>query len=159
MAVNLRSGRSKTLRAGAGVSLLVAFLPLACSHDVARGTAAAPEEREDPRVERVVGTLTRAVQVTGEPAARYALGRRMHRYGVPGVSAAVADEGRIAWARGFGATRAGSPDPVTATTLFPAASISKAITATGTLRLVEQGTLPLDRDVNELLKAWKVPEN
>src|SRR5262249_24586495 len=44
-------------------------------------------------------------------------------------------------------------------TLFPACSISKPITAIAALRLVEQGKLSLDQDVNVKLKSWKVPEN
>jgi CubicO group peptidase (beta-lactamase class C family) len=78
---------------------------------------------------------------------------------VPGVSIAVVDGGKLAWARGYGVTRAGSNDPVTPSTLFPAASISKAVTATATLRLVEQGRLALDEDVNVYLRSWKVPDS
>lgn len=83
----------------------------------------------------------------------------MRRFHVPGASIAVADGNRIVWARGFGVTRAGTVDAVTPRTLFPAASISKAVTATATLRLVERGQLALDADVNTYLRSWKVPDN
>ncbi|MCK7477011.1 MAG: beta-lactamase family protein [Candidatus Moduliflexus flocculans] len=43
---------------------------------------------------------------------------------------------------------AGSPTPVTTATLFQAASISKSVAALAALRLVEQGRLALDEDVN-----------
>jgi CubicO group peptidase (beta-lactamase class C family) len=72
---------------------------------------------------------------------------------------AVVDGGRIVWARGFGVKQTGTRDPVTANTLFQAGSIGKAITATVTLRLVEQGRLALDENVNKYLQSWKVPEN
>jgi CubicO group peptidase (beta-lactamase class C family) len=75
------------------------------------------------------------------------------------VSIAVVEGGRIAWARGFGVKEAGGRDSVTDATLFQAASISKPVAATTTLRLVERGTLDLDADVNRYLASWKVPEN
>jgi CubicO group peptidase (beta-lactamase class C family) len=83
----------------------------------------------------------------------------MAHYRVPGVSVAVVDRGRIVWARGFGVREAGSADSVTPTTLFQAASVSKAIAATATLRLADQGRLDLDADVNVYLRSWRVPEN
>ena len=42
-------------------------------------------------------------------------------------------------------------------TLFQAASISKPVSAVGMFRLVEQGRLDIDRDINPLQTAWKVP--
>jgi len=62
---------------------------------------------------------------------------------VPGVSIAVIHDGAIQWARGFGVARVGGP-PVTAKTLFQAASISKPVTALAVLRLVQAGKLDLD---------------
>jgi CubicO group peptidase (beta-lactamase class C family) len=43
--------------------------------------------------------------------------------------------------------------------LFQAGSISKPVAALGALRLVEDGRLSLDDDVNRRLKGWKLPEN
>jgi CubicO group peptidase (beta-lactamase class C family) len=86
------------------------------------------------------------------------LAERMLHHKVPGVSIAVIDMGRLAWMRGYGSTEAGG-QPVTTTTLFQAASISKAVMSVGALRLVEQGRFTLDDDVNRSLLAWQVPEN
>ncbi len=44
-------------------------------------------------------------------------------------------------------------------TLFQAASVSKTLTAFAALRLVQQGKLKLDDDVNTKLLSWKVPDN
>jgi CubicO group peptidase (beta-lactamase class C family) len=41
--------------------------------------------------------------------------------------------------------------------VFPACSISKHVAAFGTLRLVADGTLDLDTDVNAYLSAWQLP--
>jgi CubicO group peptidase (beta-lactamase class C family) len=83
----------------------------------------------------------------------------MQHYHVPGVSIAVIDSGRIAWAAGFGVKQAGTTDPVTTTTMFQAGSVSKPTFAVGVMRLVQDGRLTLDEDVNAKLVSWKVPEN
>jgi CubicO group peptidase (beta-lactamase class C family) len=77
----------------------------------------------------------------------------------PGLSVAVIHNYRIDWAKGYGKVEIGSSQPVAATTLFQAGSISKVVTAVGALHLVETGTLSLDDDVNERLVTWRVPEN
>jgi CubicO group peptidase (beta-lactamase class C family) len=98
------------------------------------------------------------VSLPDGPSERTPLAQRMDELHVPGVSIAYIHDGRIAWARGFGVTRIGGP-PVTPTTLFQAASISKALTATVVLNLAQFGKFDLDTDVNAYLKSWKVPEN
>ncbi|MGH9960173.1 MAG: serine hydrolase, partial [Pyrinomonadaceae bacterium] len=61
--------------------------------------------------------------------------------------------------RGYGVRETGRIEPVTPETLFQAASISKPVAAMAALRLVQQGRLTLDEDVNQKLVSWKVPEN
>lgn len=75
---------------------------------------------------------------------------------VPGVSVAVIRRGAIDWARGFGVTGVGGM-PVTTETLFQAGSISKPVAAMAALRLVQEGRLSLDTDVNSGLVTWTVP--
>ena len=78
---------------------------------------------------------------------------------IPGLSLAIIQHGEIVKAKGYGVTERGGESPVTPSTLFQAGSISKPVSAVGALRLVEQGKLELDRDVNARLVTWKVPEN
>jgi CubicO group peptidase (beta-lactamase class C family) len=92
----------------------------------------------------------------GAPAER-TLAARMAELNVPGVSVAFIENGEVKWTRTYGVAGAGGTQPVTPTTLFQAASMSKALAAAAALRLVEQGKLGLDEDVNARLKAWKVP--
>ena len=87
------------------------------------------------------------------------LAERMALYGVPGVSVAVIADGEIEWAKGYGLKEAGGSQPVTERTLFQACSVSKPVTAVAVMRLAQEGTLDLDRDVNEYLRSWKVPAN
>ena len=84
---------------------------------------------------------------------------RMKFYKTPGVSVAVINNGTIEWARGYGVREAGGNDAVTTETLFQAASISKPVTAMAVLRLVQEGILNLDDNVNNQLVSWKVPDN
>jgi CubicO group peptidase (beta-lactamase class C family) len=83
----------------------------------------------------------------------------MKHFHVPGVSIAFLDHGRILWARGYGLADMVTNRPVTPDTLFQAASISKSVAAFGALRLVQEGKLNLDEDVNLKFVSWKVPEN
>jgi CubicO group peptidase (beta-lactamase class C family) len=83
----------------------------------------------------------------------------MKDHGIPGVSIAIFEKGAIVKAKGYGFTEKDGTSPVTTDTLFQAASISKPVAALGALRLVEDGQLSLDNDVNRSLKRWQVPEN
>ena len=90
---------------------------------------------------------------------RFSLSERMAYYLVPGVSIAVVDEGGLVWAQAFGVRKAGTDEPLTPETMMQAASVSKVVAALGAMRLVQDGTLSLDDDVNQSLKSWKVPSS
>jgi CubicO group peptidase (beta-lactamase class C family) len=83
----------------------------------------------------------------------------IERHKVPGASVAIVEGYQIAWADGFGSRAASSEDPVQPSTRFQAASISKPVTALAVLKLVEQGKLRLDDDVNERLTSWHIPDS
>ena len=57
---------------------------------------------------------------------------------VPGVSIALIRDAQVAWARGFGVRDASSGAPVDATTVFEAASMSKAVFAYAVMKLHEK---------------------
>ncbi len=78
---------------------------------------------------------------------------------VPGVSLAVAAHGRVESAQAFGLLAADRAERVSTTSMFHAASMSKLVTALGVLRLVSQGHVNLDEDVNGLLRSWQVPDD
>jgi CubicO group peptidase (beta-lactamase class C family) len=83
----------------------------------------------------------------------------MHKRHIPGLSLAIIEGGKIVKAKGYGVTEKGGENPVTTSTLFQAGSISKPVSAMGALRLVQDGKLALDGDVNAKLSGWKVPDN
>jgi CubicO group peptidase (beta-lactamase class C family) len=84
---------------------------------------------------------------------------RMAHYAIPGVALALITDSEIAIEACYGVKEAGGGDPVTPGTLFQACSISKPVAVLGMLRLVEQGLLDLDADVNGMLTSWRVPPN
>jgi CubicO group peptidase (beta-lactamase class C family) len=83
----------------------------------------------------------------------------MNAMNIPGVSIAVVDDYRIAWAKGYGIRVAGETDPVTIETMFQSGSTTKVLMGITILKLVEEGKLDLDTDVNTYLTSWKMPEH
>jgi CubicO group peptidase (beta-lactamase class C family) len=137
------------------------IVTMALSFPVLAGSAptARPSERIEARIARVTSGLLADTGFEGVYAPPARLEDRMAYYHTPGVSVAVVDEGRLEWARGFGRRDVRDGRPVTERTPFQAGSISKPIFALAVLRLVEEGRLELDEDVNAYLKSWKVPPN
>jgi CubicO group peptidase (beta-lactamase class C family) len=132
-------------------TLLIALLPIGIS----TASASIPI---DAKIRRVIEDIPPPVIVAGETMREASLAQEMLRLRVPGVSIAVIHRGRLEWARGFGVTREGGPE-ITPDTLFQTSSISKPITALAVLRLVDEGKLELDANVNRYLKSWKIPRS
>jgi CubicO group peptidase (beta-lactamase class C family) len=84
---------------------------------------------------------------------------QMRERHIPGVALAVIQESRIIREQSYGLADEEKKMPVTSSTLFQAASVSKPVAAVGALHLVEYGELSLDENVNSKLRRWKIPEN
>ena len=76
----------------------------------------------------------------------------MKQHHVPGCSVALTRGGQLVYQRSFGTADISLNKPVTASSLFRIASISKPITAVAILQLVERGKLGLEDQVFQLLK-------
>lgn len=113
----------------------------------------------EDKISRVENGLIQPFRIKGEKIEKWTIAERMKHYKVPGVSVAVINNGKVEWAKGYGETEAGTGAPVTADTLFQAASISKPVASTVALRMVQDKKLSLDDDVNNKLVSWKVPES
>jgi CubicO group peptidase (beta-lactamase class C family) len=138
------------MRVGLIPIVIVSFLSLSsCALD--------PEALTEERIARVERGLLG--EYGNPPWARMDLAERMEYYHVPGVSIAVINDFQIEWTRGYGVLKAGKSEPVTPGTLFQAASVGKPVVAVAALRYVESGALELDRDVNQSLVSWQIPEN
>ena len=84
---------------------------------------------------------------------------QMKKRGIPGLSLAIIQDGKILKAQSYGFIGKDGKVSVTTRTLFQAGSVSKSVAAMGALYLVEQNKLSLDENVNAKLKSWKVPDN
>ncbi len=74
--------------------------------------------------------------------------------GIPAVSVALVDGGRVVWARGFGWADSAAGRPATAATVYRVGSVSKLFTDIGIMRLVEQGRLSLDGPIRTYLRDF-----
>ena len=80
---------------------------------------------------------------------------------VPGLSIAVASDGQIVWAEGFGFASVEKRAPVTPRTRFRTGSVSKTMTAAALALLLDRGRLDLDAPVQTYVptypqKQWTV---
>jgi CubicO group peptidase (beta-lactamase class C family) len=83
----------------------------------------------------------------------------MERFGIPGTSIALVDEGVVQYIS-LGVRRAGESGDVSSADPFNVGSVSKTISAWAVMRLAEQGAVSLDTPVQELLgQRWRLPES
>src|SRR3954469_10083596 len=117
----------------------------------------APNSNE--RIARVLADVRPEGVIPIREGAPQTLAQRMLQHATPGASVGVVHHGKVDWVRGFGVRTIGTADEVTADTLFQAGSIAKPVFALAVMRLVEEGRLDLDTDVNRYLTSWRVPAN
>jgi CubicO group peptidase (beta-lactamase class C family) len=84
------------------------------------------------------------------------VGERVRRHGLPGLALGVVEGDRIVHLRGYGA--ADSARPVTPQTPFLLASVSKPLTATAVMQLVEAGRVELDAPVVRYLPDFRMAD-
>ncbi len=108
-------------------------------------------EVEADKIIQTERNLSNPVFIEGDST--WTIEERMAHYGVPGLSIAVIFDGKIEWTKTYGVMDMEDKTPVTGETLFQAGSISKPVAAYGALKLVEQGKIGLEEDVNNYLKT------
>jgi CubicO group peptidase (beta-lactamase class C family) len=120
------------------------FLAVVACVAMLAGAASAPRAQQapaDPAFESLAGLVT----------------AKMREYHVPGVALGVLRDGKTT-IRGFGVRSAEDAQPVTSDTIFPLASISKTVTTTTVMRLVEQGKIDLGAPVRTYLPDFRVAD-
>jgi len=116
-------------------------------------SAAAPASSQEPVASAV--PLTKAdVDVWLDGYLPYAL----RTADIPGAVVTVVKDGQLLTARGYGYADVEKKTPVDPErTLFRPGSVTKLVTWTAVMQLVEQGKLDLDKDVNTYLD-FKIPD-
>jgi len=80
----------------------------------------------------------------------------MQELGIPGVSMALIDKGKVAYEGGFGLRELGKPEPVDEHTLFMAASNTKGMTTLLLAELVDEKKLKWDEPVIDVYPSFKL---
>ncbi|MBI3652137.1 MAG: beta-lactamase family protein [Acidobacteria bacterium] len=83
-----------------------------------------------------------------------AISATMAKENIPGMSVAVVMDKKLVWANGYGFADLENKVAAKASTVYRLASISKTITSTAVLQLVERGKLDLDAPVQNYCPAF-----
>ncbi len=78
---------------------------------------------------------------------------------LPGLAIGVVADNEIVYTRGFGFKRIETREPISMTTVFHMASISKPFVATAIMQLVEQGKIQLDAPVVTYLPYFELDDD
>ncbi len=100
--------------------------------------------------------MSRKVTMPEEAPMQQWIEREFTASGAPSLTMSVAQDGRFLWERSWGWADKEKRIPATPQTLYSLASISKAITATGLMVLVERRQIELDRPIDDYLGATKL---
>jgi N-acyl-D-amino-acid deacylase len=114
-----------------------------------------PLRAADPPRETIDGHPVTGKAPPGTEALDKAVVSVISRHGIPGASLAIAKDGKLLFARGYGWANLATEEPVRPDTLFGVASLSKSITGVAVLKLVEQGKLKLDDHPFKMLSQIK----
>ncbi len=84
--------------------------------------------------------------------------RARKEFNVPGIAVAVVKDGKVVFAKGYGARKSGDAAPVTTRTVFGIASNSKAFTSAALAMLVDDGKLTWDDRVIDKLPEFALSD-
>lgn len=82
----------------------------------------------------------------------------MKAYEMPGLAIGIVNNNKVVLAKGYGVRNIETKEPVTPTSLFHMASVSKPFTATAIMQFVEKGKVNLDDKVVKYLPYFKVDD-
>lgn len=131
----------------------ILFFILLYTHQLFAQTSYSPETLE--KIKQFESGIHGSVILNDTPL--NTITERMAKYGVKGMSIAVIQDYKIAWAKGYGWADEASHRSVAVETLFEPGSISKSLNAIGILKLAQDKKVDLYADVNTYLTSWKFP--
>jgi serine beta-lactamase-like protein LACTB len=128
------------LLAGIALAVLVTQAAAGQSSSSHRASARQPASSAPPAA--VIDKIERAVSTA------------MSQGHIPGLSTAIVTDRQLRWSNGYGIVDLENFVPAKAATVYRLGSISKPITATAIMQLVEQGKLDLDAPVQKYCSAF-----
>ena len=99
--------------------------------------------------------LAQAARADGTTDLDNRIDRALRNHKTVGAAVVVARDGEIIYQHYYGYAVTRLKEPVTESTYFRLASVTKLVTAVRVMQLVEQGEMALDRDISEIL-GYKV---
>lgn len=139
--------------------ILLCFCPAVLLMFLITGCQSAAQKEYSPetleRISQVENNLGDWVKTQYDTV--WNLNDRMKHHNVTGVSIAIVHNFEIDWVKGYGWADVSEKRPVTEKTLFQAASISKSLNGVGVMKLVQDGKIDLNTDINQYLTSWKFP--
>ena len=147
---------SRAAESSSGAAELTAVAPRngsASSGQSSKGSSAAKPAPSVPAAPKRAPVVSREPATVGQgmPVFDEIMNQALKTRGIPGGALAIAKNGRLLVARGYGLANAQTREPVTLDALFSTATVTKTITAAAVLHLVDQGKLSLDDPVYPLL--------
>jgi CubicO group peptidase (beta-lactamase class C family) len=106
----------------------------------------------------VISAAPPALPPQGATALSSFLKSATDRGDVPGVVVAVVDKNGVLYNEAFGKSSTVTNTPMTKDTIFNMASMTKPITSTAIMILVDEGKLKLDDELAKYLPKWKDPQ-
>ena len=138
----------------------VRTLAIAAAISACSGNGTAPPDTTPPIT--TPPPQQQEIPITGQAVAGMAsfdtqIRELMRRHSIPGGAVAVARDGKLLYARGFGYADVEAGITVAPDALFRIASVSKPITGVAILKLVEDGKLRLDDKVGPYIAQLAAP--
>jgi CubicO group peptidase (beta-lactamase class C family) len=140
----------KGIRASTTIQIAGVAVLLACAGDPTAPAVSKPVTPADTTPAQPVIAISGAA-VPGMASYDQVITAFMRKLSIPGGAVAVMRDGRLIYARGFGYADVENKTPVQPDALFRIASVSKTLTATAIMKLVEDGRLKLDDRVAPLI--------
>ncbi|MEL6835274.1 MAG: serine hydrolase domain-containing protein [Bacteroidota bacterium] len=100
-----------------------------------------------------------AIQFTNEDGTTTSMEERMAAEQTKGAALLVMVDGEVLLQENWGWRDAEQQLPVENETIFQIGSMSQPVTQFAIMRLVSDGVLDLDTDINQYLSSWQLPEN
>jgi CubicO group peptidase (beta-lactamase class C family) len=148
--VEIENMKRRSFRFLANVIVILSLTGIGCGSGGNGGATPPPTTSSIP---------TTGPDIPGAAAYDNAIIPVLKKWNIPGAALAVTKNGRLILVRGYGYADVENKIPVQPDSIFRIASISKPITATAILHLVDQRKLDLDAKFLDILTDLTVPAN